>query len=143
MSFLFSYEGVVGATTNAGRALHWVPSSRSPTAQRSVARTSGASLPSHAVRAPPPRPLSSHPHKSALLLLSIKHFGDTKPTSLSFSFISTEDDDSSSEKKKLAIIIGLSVAGGLFVLAVCATIIFVVVKRLQRSKGYVAINETA
>jgi hypothetical protein len=47
------------------------------------------------------------------------------------------------EKRKLAIIIGLSVAGGLFVLAVVATIIFVIVKRMQRSRGYHAINETA
>jgi len=51
-----------------------------------------------------------------------------------------EDDD---EKRKLAIIIGLSVAGGLFVFAVVATVIFVIVKRAQRSRGYQAINESA
>merc|ERR1711879_791586 len=47
-----------------------------------------------------------------------KHWGlDSK--------ICGDDDDA---KRKLAIIIGLSVAGGLFVLAVVATIIFVIVK---------------
>ncbi|ELR13241.1 plexin repeat domain containing protein [Acanthamoeba castellanii str. Neff] len=62
-----------------------------------------------------------------------KHWGlDSK--------ICGEDDDA---KRKLAIIIGLSVAGGLFVLAVVATIIFVIVKRMQRSRGYQAINESA
>jgi hypothetical protein len=54
--------------------------------------------------------------------------------------ITGDDDDA---KRKLAIIIGLSVAGGLFVLAVVATIIFVIVKRMQRSRGYQAINESA
>jgi hypothetical protein len=55
-------------------------------------------------------------------------------------FCTGAEDDS--EKRKLAIIIGLSVAGGLFVLAVVATIIFVIVKRAQRSRGYQAINES-
>jgi len=57
------------------------------------------------------------------------------------SFCHADDDDS--EKRKLAIIIGLSVAGGLFVLAVVATIAFVIIKRAQRSRGYQAINESA
>jgi len=58
-------------------------------------------------------------------------------------FDSNSCDDDDSEKRKLAIIIGLSVAGGLFVLAVVATIAFVIIKRAQRSRGYQAINESA
>jgi len=47
-----------------------------------------------------------------------------------------------SEKRKLAIIIGLSVAGGLFVLAVIATIVFIIVKRYRHKYSeYGPIND--
>jgi hypothetical protein len=50
--------------------------------------------------------------------------------------------NSDDEKRKLAIIIGLSVAGGLFVLAVIATIVFIIVKRYRHKYSeYGPIND--
>jgi len=61
-----------------------------------------------------------------------------------FTAKSCPSDDNSSEKRKLAIIIGLSVAGGLFILAVIATIVFILVKRFRRNfNEYGPINDGA
>ncbi len=56
-------------------------------------------------------------------------------------FVRTGDDDSSSHKRKMAIVVGLSVAGGIFVLAVTSTIVFVLVRRSRKLDGYTTINE--
>jgi len=65
-------------------------------------------------------------------------------TNWRFTRESCPSDDNSSEKRKLAIIIGLSVAGGLFILAVVATVVFILVKRYRRGfSEYGPINDGA